>query len=102
MQYICNCCIVFKIEFKTSLKFYFVSYNTKNNILSLKILFVGYNKEFCQKSNLDRHINKKFKCISKDEIISNNFSLHSIDTRFAPDLHHGRESILNYIKIDIV
>ena len=43
MQYICNCCIVFKIEFKTSLKFYFVSYNTKNNILSLKILFVGYN-----------------------------------------------------------
>jgi hypothetical protein len=24
-------------------KFYFVSYNTKNNILSLKILFDGYN-----------------------------------------------------------
>ena len=35
-------CIVFKIEFKTSLKFYFVSYNAKNNILSLKILFDGY------------------------------------------------------------
>ena len=34
--------IVFKIEFKTSLKFYFVSYNAKNNILSLKILFDGY------------------------------------------------------------
>ena len=27
--------IVFKIEFKISLKFYFVSYNAKNNILSL-------------------------------------------------------------------
>ena len=27
--------IVFKIEFKTNLKFYFVSYNAKNNILSL-------------------------------------------------------------------
>ena len=35
--------IVFKIEFKTSLKFYFTAYNTKNNILSLKILFVSYN-----------------------------------------------------------
>ena len=30
-----NDCIVFKIEFKTNLKFYFVSYNAKNNILSL-------------------------------------------------------------------
>ena len=34
--------IVFKIEFKTNLKFYFVSYNAKNIILSLKIIFVGY------------------------------------------------------------
>ena len=36
--------IVFKIKFETNLKFYFVSYNTKNNIMSLKILFVGYIK----------------------------------------------------------
>ena len=48
--------IVFKIEFKTSLKFYFVFYNAKNNILSLKILFVGYKKNlgfwqsFCHES----------------------------------------------------
>jgi len=39
-----NILIVFKIEFKTNLKFYFVSYNAKNNILSLKILFDGYNE----------------------------------------------------------
>ena len=36
--------IVFKIEFKTDLKLYFVYYNAKNNILSLKILFVGYRR----------------------------------------------------------
>ena len=59
------------------------------------------NKEFCQKSNLDRHINKKFKCISKDEIISNNFSLHSIDTRFAPDLHQNINNDENKIE-DVV
>ena len=42
-QYFNKTYIVFKIEFKTILKFYFVSYNAKNNILSLKILFDGYN-----------------------------------------------------------
>ena len=45
--YFYNCedfetCIVFKIKFEINLKFYFVSYNAKNNILSFKILFVGY------------------------------------------------------------
>ncbi len=33
-----------KIKFETNLKFYFVTYNTKNKILSLNILFVGYKR----------------------------------------------------------
>jgi hypothetical protein len=51
-----------KIEFETNLKFYFATYNTKNKILSLNILFVGYNcvilifsnydsKEICAQTN---------------------------------------------------
>ena len=33
-----------KIDFETLVSIYFTAYNTKNNILSLKILFVSYNK----------------------------------------------------------
>ena len=32
-----------KIDFETKVSIYFTAYNTKNNILSLKILFVSYN-----------------------------------------------------------
>ena len=56
--------IVFKIEVETNLNFYFVSYNAKNNILSLKILFDGY------KINIDN-------IISIDEAGFN--SLNNID-----------------------
>ncbi len=34
--------ICIKSEFETNLKFYFITYNTKNKILRLNILFVGY------------------------------------------------------------
>ena len=32
-----------KIDFETKILIYFTAYNAKNNILSLKILFDGYN-----------------------------------------------------------
>jgi hypothetical protein len=37
-------CIVFKISNDTNLIFHFISYNAKNIILILKILFVGYKQ----------------------------------------------------------
>ena len=41
--YYVNNSIVFKISNETNLIFHFTAYNAKNNILSLKILFDGYN-----------------------------------------------------------
>jgi hypothetical protein len=35
-------CIGIKKEFETNLKFFFAAYNTKNKILRLNILFIGY------------------------------------------------------------
>ena len=62
------------------------------------------NREFNRKAHLDKHINKKFPCIPKNEIINNNFSLYPIDTRIIPDLHHNinnNENIIGNMVIDM-
>ena len=38
-------CIGIKINFKTKVFIYFTANNAKNNILSLKILFIGYRSK---------------------------------------------------------
>ena len=47
--------IVFKIEFEINLKFYFVYYNTKNNIFNLNIIF-GYIIEVKKISILSKYV----------------------------------------------
>ena len=49
-----NCCIGIKIDFETKVSIYFTAYNAKNNILSLKILFVSYNNLNCIKYKIKK------------------------------------------------
>ena len=64
-------CIGIKIDFETLVSIYFTAYNAKNNILSLKILFVSYNYDNLIKiENNNLYSNDiEYSMVTKNQII---------------------------------